>query len=136
MADVKCTFIPAKLFERDHGEVIRSERWGTGVHLARVVGSSVSLPPDGLSWEEAEAVEDEEEDEELRLAFLPSAERTRGKEKVKRRVGGGVHFCSIKNDNRAEDEDPEEKLLTIWGRMRMTMYVGVIQNFFRHFAQK
>jgi len=40
----KCTFIPAKLFKRDHrGEVIRGvARWG--IRLIRVVGSLFVAP--------------------------------------------------------------------------------------------
>lgn len=76
MADVKCTFIPAKLFEHDHGEVIRSEKWGIRVHLVRVVGSSVSLLyPTDCSWEEVEV--DEEEDEEAAPAASNMQEEQR-----------------------------------------------------------
>lgn len=70
MADIKCTFIPGKLFEHDHGEVIRSKievgetrRAYTSFVLSLVL-ASVSLLSDGLLWEEVVVVEDDEEDED------------------------------------------------------------------------
>lgn len=57
----KCTFIPAKQFERDHEEVIRGERWGS-VHTS--VSSSLRQRP--AAWEDVRGRDTPENGTEIR----------------------------------------------------------------------